>query len=202
MFFWSQELPSIKIVFQRFYFTLLQCFLAFCWLSNLLVIHTVWVVVLFFFSTLRDYTGVKKNSSKVSSHFRKVNECYKVNGVEEKTISPISAPKLYRKHFVSISRENQHSGHMIAPLILKRLMLICVLEPDDFCDFSLKQRKQQQGTSLSCRPSRHSTGFIWTKKCNCSQEVKERKVKLICMLSHCHILNLGLSPHLQFFKKS
>ena len=121
MYFWSQELPSVKIIFQRFYFTLLQCFLAFCWLNNLLVIHTV--LVGFFFSTLRDYTGVKQNSSKVSSHFRKVNECYKVNGVEEKTISPTSAPKLPPKHFVSISRENQHSGHVTAPLILKRLVV-------------------------------------------------------------------------------
>ena len=144
---------------------------------------------------------MKENSSKVSSHFRKVNECYKVNGVEEKTISPTSAPELPPKRFVSISRENQHSGHVTAPLILKRLVLICVLEPDDFCDFSSKQRKQQQGTSLSCRPSRHSTSFIWTKKCNCSQEVKEGRVKLTCMLSHHHILNLGLSPHLQFKKK-
>lgn len=64
----------------------------------------------FFFSTLRDYTWVKENSSKVSSHFRKVNECYKVNGVEEKTISPTWAPKLHPTCFVSISRENQHSG--------------------------------------------------------------------------------------------
>ena len=80
-------------------------------------------------------------------------------------------------------------------------LLICVLEPDDFCDFLSKQRKQQQGTSLSCRPSWHSTSFIWTKKCNCSQEVKEGRVKLTCMLSHHHILNLGLSPHLQFKKK-
>ena len=138
----------------------------------------------FFFSTLRDYTGVKENSSKVSSHFRKVNECYKVNGVEEKTISPTSAPELPPKRFVSISRENQHSGHVTAPLILKRLVLICVLEPDDFCDFSSKQRKQQQGTSLSCRPSRHSTSFIWTKKCNCSQEVKEdRGLQEICVVT-------------------
>lgn len=37
--FWLQELPSVKIIF-KFYFTLLQCFLAFCWLNNLLVIHS------------------------------------------------------------------------------------------------------------------------------------------------------------------
>lgn len=114
---------------------------------------------------------------------------------------PNIGSKTYPKPFVSISRENQHSGPVTAPLILKYLVLICVLEPDDFCDFSSKQRKQQQGTSLSCKPSRHSTSVIWTKKCNCSQEVKEGKVKLTLMLSHRHILNLGLSPHIQFFFK-